>query len=62
MFLECHDQFREHIWRDRGNRANRERAGDLTLEFVYATAGIADRRQNLSRIINQTTAGFSEHN
>src|SRR5439155_8869856 len=61
MFLKCHHQFREHIWRDCGNRAYRHVAGNFSLELVHGTARIADRRQNLSCVLEQTTSGFCQH-
>ena len=61
MVLECHDQFREDIWRDCGNCAYSHIAGNFALELVHATACIADRRQNLSRVIEQTTPSFGDN-
>ena len=44
MVLECHDQFRQHIRRDRRNCAYRHVSGNFALELVHATARIPDRR------------------
>src|SRR5438876_12398594 len=62
MVLKCDYQFREHIWRDCRNCAYRHVAGNFALELVHATAGIADRRQNLSFVLKQTTPSFSQYN
>jgi len=61
MFLECHDQFGEHIRRNRGNCAYGHVAGNLALELVHATSRIADRRQDLSCVLEQTAPGFSDN-
>ena len=61
MLLECHDQFRQNIRRDCGNCAYGHIAGNFAFELIYATPGIADRRQDLPRIIEQTSPGLGQH-
>src|SRR5437899_11976289 len=60
MFLKCHHQFWKDIWRDRGNCADGHIAGNFALELVHATPRITDRRQNLSRVLEQTASGFGD--
>src|SRR5207249_11287417 len=61
MFLECHHQFWKYIWRDRGNCADGHIAGNFALELVHATPRITDRRQDLSRVLEQTASGFGNN-
>ena len=56
MFLERHDQFWKHIWRDRGNCAHRHLTGDFALELINATTCVADGSQNLPGVIDETSA------
>src|SRR5581483_299957 len=62
MLLKRHHQFWKHVWRDRGNCAHRQFAGYFVLELTHTAASVTDRSQNLARIVDQTTARFSEHN
>src|SRR5207249_9463377 len=61
MFLERHEQFWKDIWRDRGNCAHCHLAGNFALELIHATPRIADRSQDLSRVLEQTTSGFGDN-
>ena len=62
MFLECHHQFRQNIRRDCRNCAYSHVAGNFAFEFIHAPPGIADGRQDLPRVIEQTTSSFGKNN
>ena len=59
--LKAHDQARQNVKRDRGDRANRESSPHLVLERGHRATGIGEFGQNLARIFEQRSAGLSQN-